>query len=116
MPVILVCLRGTVLAPFSSRASALYKMSLTRVDLPEPDTPVTAMKQPSGNATSTPRRLCSLAPLTTISLPLAGLRRTAGNGIDSRPVRYAPVSESSLVSRSSEEHTSELQSHVNLVC
>src|SRR5438094_6576473 len=61
MPVILACLPGTVLAPFSSRASALYKMSLTSVDLPEPDTPVTATRQPSGNATSTPRRLCSAA-------------------------------------------------------
>ncbi len=101
MPVTRVCLPGTVRAPFSSRASALYRMSLTSVDFPEPDTPVTATKQPSGKATSTPRRLCSLAPLTTTSLPLAGLRRVAGSGIDSRPVRYAPVSESLLASRSS---------------
>ena len=62
-------------------------MSLTRVDFPEPDTPVTAIRQPSGNATSTDRRLCSLAPLTTTSLPRLGLRRVAGSGISSRPVR-----------------------------
>ena len=67
MPVIRVCRPGTVRAPLSSRASALYKMSLTSVDLPDPDTPVTATRQPSGNATSTPRRLCSAAPLTATS-------------------------------------------------
>src|SRR6266487_1835438 len=102
MPVILVCLPGTVLAPFSSRASALYRMSLTSVDLPEPDTPVTATRQPSGNATSTPRRLCSLAPLTATSRLELRCRRLAGSGIDSRPDRYAPVSESGLASRSEE--------------
>ena len=37
-------------------------MSLTSVDLPEPETPVTATKQPSGNDTVTSRRLCSRAP------------------------------------------------------
>ena len=78
-----VCLPGTVRAPCSSLASALYRMSLTSVDLPEPDTPVTAMKQPSGNATSTSRRLCSLAPLTTISRPWTACAGVAGTGIDS---------------------------------
>ena len=103
MPVILTCFPGTVLAPFSSRASALYRMSLTSVDLPEPDTPVTATRQPSGNATSTPRRLCSVAPLTATSRLELRWRRTAGTGIDSRPDRYAPVSESGLASRSATE-------------
>ena len=37
-------------------------MSLTSVDLPEPETPVTATKSPSGNETSTSRRLCSVRP------------------------------------------------------
>ena len=81
------CLPGTVRAPFSSRASALYRMSLTRVDLPEPDTPVTATRQPSGNATSTPRRLCSAAPLTATSrFAFRGLR-VAGTGMVCRPAR-----------------------------
>ena len=40
------------------------RMSLTSVDLPDPDTPVTAVSTPSGNATSMLRRLCSLAPTT----------------------------------------------------
>src|SRR5688500_18730091 len=34
-------------------------MSLTRVDLPDPDTPVTATNSPSGKDTSTSCRLCS---------------------------------------------------------
>ena len=87
MPVIRVCLPGTVRAPLSSRASALYKMSLTSVDLPDPDTPVTATRQPSGNATSTPRRLCSAAPLTATSRLLSRFLRLAGTGMDSRPDR-----------------------------
>src|SRR6266581_3855482 len=101
MPITLPCLPGTILVPCSSLASAAYRMSLTSVDLPDPETPVTAMKVPSGNATSTRRKLCSVAPLTTTSLLLETLRRLAGNGIDSRPVRYAPVSDSSLASSSS---------------
>ncbi len=90
------CLPGTVRAPCSSRASDWYRMSLTRVDLPDPDTPVTAIRQPSGNATSTFFRLCSVAPLTTTSRDLDRLRRWAGTGMLIRPVRYAPVSDSGL--------------------
>ncbi|CAM5594707.1 hypothetical protein SVIOM342S_04538 [Streptomyces violaceorubidus] len=33
-------------------------ISPTRVDFPEPDTPVTAVSTPSGNRAVTPRRLC----------------------------------------------------------
>ena len=82
-----MCFPGTTRVPCSSFASAAYRMSLTSVDLPDPDTPVTAMKQPSGNATSTPRRLCSAAPLTTTSLAFDRFRRVAGSGMASRPVR-----------------------------
>ena len=76
-------------------------MSLTSVDLPEPETPVTATNRPSGNATSTSRRLLADAPLTVTSWPRVRLRRCAGSGISLRPVRYAPVSDSSLASSSS---------------
>ena len=62
-------------------------MSLTSVDLPEPLTPVTATKQPSGNATSTLRRLCSRAPSTTSSRPFCRGRRIAGTSIRRRPDR-----------------------------
>ena len=67
-------------------------MSLTRVDLPEPETPVTATKQPSGNATSMSRRLCSRAPRTTICSP-EPRRRLSGTRIEVSPVRYWPVRE-----------------------
>ena len=60
-------------------------MSSTSVDLPEPDTPVTVMKQPRGSSTSRSFRLCSRAFLmTTQSSP--GSRRIWGTGIDSSPV------------------------------
>ena len=46
-------------------ATEWCRVSLTRVDLPEPETPVTQQKTPSGTATSMPLRLCSRAPRTT---------------------------------------------------
>src|SRR5258707_389798 len=39
-------------------------MSFTSVDLPEPDTPVTQMKLPTGKSTSMFFRLCCVAPIT----------------------------------------------------
>src|ERR687890_372525 len=57
-------------------------MSLTSVDLPEPETPVTATNNPRGNVTSTSRRLCSRAPWTVRSRPLVRGRRTSGPGPD----------------------------------
>ena len=69
-----------------------------RVDLPEPDTPVTDTKQPSGMSTSTLRRLFSRAPLIEIqSSP--GSRRSSGTGIDSRWLRYLPVIDFRLLRR-----------------
>jgi hypothetical protein len=51
-------------------------MSLTSVDLPEPDTPVTQVNTPSGISTSTFFRLCSRAP-RRLSDPRAGGARFA---------------------------------------
>ena len=68
-------------------------MSRTSVDLPDPDTPVTATKQPSGIFTSMSRRLCSRAPLT-VTNPAPGRRRTVGTGTDFLPDRYCPVIDS----------------------
>jgi para-aminobenzoate synthetase component 1 len=59
-----VCRPGTVRAPLTLFASTAARMSLTSVDLPDPDTPVTAIMVPSGNDTSILRRLCSRAPTT----------------------------------------------------
>ena len=67
---------------------------MTRVDLPEPETPVTQVKTPSGNATSSPLRLCWRGPRTTISPRL--VRRSSGSGIERLPERYWPVSDSAI--------------------
>src|SRR5665647_3085098 len=69
-------------------------MPLTRVDFPEPDTPVTATRQPIGNWTSTPARLCSRAPTTVSMRERPTGRRTAGMGISRGPDREAPGTDS----------------------
>ena len=66
---------------------------MTSVDLPEPDTPVTAMNTPSGMSTVRFCRLLARAP-TIRSRCLAGAsRRPPGTGTRSSPRRYRPVSE-----------------------
>lgn len=67
---------GTGLAPFSSAASFLYRISLTNEDLPEPETPVTQVSVPSGIVKSVCLRLFTAQPLTVMLLPLpcAGFR------------------------------------------
>ena len=55
---------------------ARYRVSCTRLDLPEPDTPVTHVITDNGNAASTARRLLAEAP-STRSQP-AGERRARG--------------------------------------
>ncbi len=52
-------------------------MSFTSVDFPEPETPVTAVKTPSGNFTVMFLRLFSVAPATVRNFPVpaAALRR-----------------------------------------
>ena len=62
-------------------------MSFTSVDLPEPETPVTETKRPSGIDTSMSLRLFSLAPLiTSWRFTSTGLR-VFGISIDLRPDR-----------------------------
>src|SRR5215204_1342339 len=68
-------------------ASCVYKMLLTSVDLPDPDTPVTAIIWPSGNCTLTSRRLCSAALCTVTSRPLTRGRLLVGSGMLRRPER-----------------------------
>src|SRR2546427_9629188 len=60
-------------------------MSLTSVDLPEPDTPVTHVKVPSGIVTDWPLRLCSRGSWLVSACPVP-LRRVAGP----RVARAAP--------------------------
>ena len=80
-------------------SNASMRMSFTSDDLPDPLTPVTTVKVPSGNSTVTSFRLFCLAPTTRMACPLPG-RRTFGMGIDFAPVRYWPVSELGLASTS----------------
>src|SRR6202162_3528660 len=87
-------------APGTARASSRYRMSLTSVDFPEPDTPVTAVVTPRGNRTSIPFRLCSRPPFTVKALPEPA-RRASGVGISSSPVMYRAVSDSGKSERSS---------------
>jgi len=66
-------------------------MSLISVDFPEPLTPVTETKTPSGTLTSISFKLFSFAPLiVSLRFRSTGLR-TDGISIALRPERYAPV-------------------------
>ena len=60
-------------------------MSLTKVDLPDPLTPVTETKRPNGISTSTSFKLFSLAPfIVNFRFGSTGLR-LLGIDIDFRP-------------------------------
>ncbi|EUA35286.1 hypothetical protein I552_6076 [Mycobacterium xenopi 3993] len=86
-PVTRVWRPGTWRAPLSLLASTAARMSLTSVDFPEPETPVTEVNTPSGKDTSMPRRLCSRAPTTVSRRRLSTGRRIAGTSILSAPDR-----------------------------
>ena len=90
MPVTRVCRPGTWRALLSLLASTVARMSLTSVDLPDPETPVIETRQPSGNATSTSCRLCSRAPTTPTWRDRSIGRRISGIGICSRPREVGP--------------------------
>ena len=77
-PSISSCLPAIILALFNFFASDLYKISFTRLLLPEPETQVTTVIIPSGNFTSMFLRLFSLAPFT--SRKPVGSLRTLGIG------------------------------------
>jgi hypothetical protein len=51
----------------SARATSSTSAWLTRLDLPEPDTPVTVVNTPSGNATSSSCRLLRVTPAAAAS-------------------------------------------------
>ena len=71
-----MCAPGRWRARCRRLATALSRTSLTSVDLPEPDTPVTQVSTPSGTFTSMSRRLCWRAPrISSVARRLAPLRR-----------------------------------------
>src|SRR5690606_29120577 len=88
-------------APLISLAASANRVSLTRVDLPEPDTPVTQVISPAGISRSTSLRLFPLAPYRRRVIFGFGLWRLAGTSIFRLPDRYWPVSERGERTRSS---------------
>ena len=68
----------------------MARISFTRDDFPEPETPVTAINFPNGNLTLIFFKLFSLAPLTSKYKPFP-FRLFFGTGIHSFPARYLPV-------------------------
>ena len=86
MPSMPSCRPGRALVRFSSAPRRLKRISFTREDFPDPDTPVTAMNVPRGKLTSMWRRLFSAAPRTVSRCPLPA-RRWVGTGTFFRPAR-----------------------------
>src|SRR6266446_5335504 len=82
-----------VRARCSFRARVLYKISWTSELLPDPLTPVTAIRVPRGNETSRFFRLFCRAPLIVkvTGCPLFAILRLVGTGMACRPERYFPV-------------------------
>ena len=80
---------------FICRNSAGYRISPTSEDFPLPLTPVTTVRTPRGNLTSTSFRLCSMAPSTVIEYTGVRFSRTY---LDLCPDRYCRVSDLSICS------------------
>ena len=78
------------------RDAALNSVSIRKVDLPPPDTPVTAVKVPSGMSAVTFFRLLPRAPTILMRRFFFISRRDGGTGISSSPDRYFPVMEFGL--------------------
>ena len=89
-PLIDLNIPGLSLDLYKLFETSLYKISLTSVLLPLPDTPVTHMNLPSGNLTLTFFKLFSLAP-TISKYFLLPFLLFLGTSILSSPVKYLPV-------------------------
>ena len=90
-PSIVSCSAGVARALLSLRASDLYNVSISKVDLPPPETPVTQVNVPSGISASTFLRLLPRAFFTVMHLPAFVVRRFFGTGTCLVPARYCPV-------------------------
>ena len=76
---------GCSRALLSRLASALYRVSTIRVDLPPPETPVTQQKVPSGISAVMPFRLLPRASRMRRIWPGWPMRRIGGTGICAHP-------------------------------
>src|SRR5512143_1432166 len=79
------CLPDLSFEPLRMFDSTGNSVSVTSVDFPEPDTPVTHVRTPTGNPAYTLLRLFSDAP-TSSTVPL-GFLLADGVGMDLRPAR-----------------------------
>ena len=93
------CAAGASEAPFNLRATALYSVSMSSVDLPPPETPVTQVNRPSGISAVMFFRLLPRALTIFSARRERGLR--SGTGTLSSPERYLPVHERGAAMRSS---------------
>ena len=86
--------------------SAGAMVSVTRLDLPEPETPVTTVNVPNSIFAVTFLRLLARAPVM-VSAPRPGRRRSAGSSTMRAPARYLRVSESghAMISSGVPAHT-----------
>ena len=74
IPLIFSHLPGFSFEPFISLAKYLYNTSFTKVDFPEPETPVTQLNTPRGIFTLIFFKLFSIAFIISIDLPFDFLR------------------------------------------
>ena len=93
-PTSCLCFPGRSRERYTFCISARSRTSCTSVDLPEPLTPVTQTKSPSGISTIDVLQVV-LARAEHRSRRSPGARRTCGVGITRRPERNAPVSDAS---------------------
>ena len=84
-PEIALCSPASSRERYSFFASARYRMSLTRVDLPDPETPVTTVITPSGKVTSRFLRLFSFAPRMVSAVAIGVRGAPARISIESAP-------------------------------
>ena len=85
-----------VVAPFNAVEASGNKVRLIKVDLPEPETPVTQVIKPSGMVKSTLFRLLPRAPFNVSTLSLLKGTRCAGISIRRLPDINCPVMELGL--------------------
>src|ERR1700742_2176366 len=85
------CGAAPSLALLSLRAIARYSVSISKVDLPPPETPVTQVNRPSGISAEMFLRLLPRALITLMVRRWFGGRRS-GTSTAGSPVRYLAVS------------------------
>ena len=93
IPLISLCFPGFSLDRLISFAKDLYRISLIKVDFPEPETPVTQTNCPKGIRTLIFFRLFSFAPIISMYFLLLFLL-CFGTNIFFFPLKYCPVIDS----------------------